>query len=159
MFIVEDTPNRLVTEAIILATERHRGQKRWNGDPYILHPLRVMNKMSTNMGRVVAVLHDVLEDTNITKTELAKCGFSELIIFCLDILTKKHEDWEVYIENMVSTPLVVSVKLADLEDNLNIWSLSKNPNTGMFIDEKHMKRMNKYLSTVEKLKKYYIPGY
>ncbi len=63
-------------DAIALAVEAHRGQKEKTGEPYILHPLRVMFRVETEIERVVAVLHDVIEDTGRTPDNLRALGFS-----------------------------------------------------------------------------------
>lgn len=78
----------MLNKAIIIAAQAHEGQLDKCGEPYILHPLRVMLKMHTEVERICAVLHDVVEDTNITLEDLRGEGFSEEIIGILDCLTK-----------------------------------------------------------------------
>ena len=61
-------------DAIILASRSHAGQTDKLGEPYILHPIRVMSKLSDQTTRIVAVLHDVIEDTTVTIDEIRKAG-------------------------------------------------------------------------------------
>jgi (p)ppGpp synthase/HD superfamily hydrolase len=76
--------------AIALAVEAHRGQLDKSGRPYILHPLRVMFRCTTDLERTVAVLHDVVEDTGRTFDDLRRLGFSEEVIAALDGVTKRE---------------------------------------------------------------------
>lgn len=75
-------------QAIIIAATYHSGQKDKGGAPYILHPLAVMARVGSETEKIVAVLHDVLEDTSMTAGELAARGFSAEILSALDVLTK-----------------------------------------------------------------------
>lgn len=76
-------------KAIALAANRHAGQVDKANQPYILHPLRVMLKMKTTPQQIVAVLHDILEDTNTTVVELITLGFNSEIVDAVIALTKK----------------------------------------------------------------------
>lgn len=106
-------------KAIKLATEVHTGQLDKGGQPYILHPLRVMLKMQTNEERIVAVLHDVLEDG--TALSLYQSGFSENIVEAVKALTRgKRESYEDYIARLAPNQLARTVKLRDLEDNMDL---------------------------------------
>jgi (p)ppGpp synthase/HD superfamily hydrolase len=112
-------------QAIQLALDAHRGQLDKAGAPYILHPLRVMLRFYSQDERITAVLHDVIEDSPVTLDELRRSGFSEKIIGALDSLTKRDgESYEQFIERAAANPLARRVKLADLEDNLNLLRLS-----------------------------------
>jgi (p)ppGpp synthase/HD superfamily hydrolase len=75
--------------AIALAAAAHAGQRDKGGEPYILHPLRVMLRLRDDDARIVAVLHDVLEDTPLTRAALEAEGFSAPILDALDALTKR----------------------------------------------------------------------
>ena len=108
-------------DAIVLAAQAHRGQiyPSPEGEPFILHPLRVMSKVTSSAERVVAVLHDVIEDTHYTLDNLRHLGYSERVIDALDRLTHRDgETYEAYIERIKDDQLARQVKLADLEDNL-----------------------------------------
>ena len=82
--------------AIAIAAEGHAGQKDWGGEPYVLHPLRMMLRVSTNDERIVAALHDVCEDCpQWTFDRLRVEGFSGDIIAALQSVTKRQgEDYE-----------------------------------------------------------------
>lgn len=118
--------------AIEIAAKAHAGQKDKGGQDYILHPLRVMMRMETNEQRIVAVLHDVLEDTHITEADLRREGFSEEIIAALKCLTRIEapspllrpgQGKEIYLTEFIpriaKNPLARAVKLADLADNMD----------------------------------------
>jgi (p)ppGpp synthase/HD superfamily hydrolase len=108
-------------EAIALAAWAHQGQiyPSPERDPYILHPLRVMPRLETSLERLIAVLHDVVEDTTYTLDDLRRLGYPEEMIVVIDLLTRQAgEDYTVYIERLISHPTARRIKLADLEDNL-----------------------------------------
>lgn len=122
----------LLQRAIALATSAHEGQTRRNGDPYILHPLRVMFRVEDNLARVLAVLHDVVEDTPVTLESLRQEGFPEQVLSALALLT--HADgvpYEDYVQAIAADPLARQVKLADLEDNLNASELPEIGDTDL----------------------------
>jgi (p)ppGpp synthase/HD superfamily hydrolase len=107
-------------KAIEIATRAHAGQsqKHSAGDPYITHPLAVMQMVSSMDARIVAVLHDVIEDTSVTAKDLRDAGFSERIVRAVEILTRRAE--ESYADSILrctSDPLALEVKLADQEHN------------------------------------------
>lgn len=110
--------------AIELALAAHRQQVDKAGAPYILHPLRLMLRMETNEEMIVAVLHDVLEDSDTTRADLERLGFAEAILEALVALTHRDgQSYEEYIAAIKQVPLARRVKLADLEDNANILRL------------------------------------
>lgn len=119
MSVANLTPT--LEDAIVLAAQAHRGQiyPSPEGEPFILHPLRVMSKVTSSAERVVAVLHDVIEDTNYTLDNLRHLGYSERVIDALDRLTHRDgEAYETYIERIKDDPVAQQVKLADIVDNL-----------------------------------------
>ena len=135
----------LLEKAIEIALEAHRGQNDRYGAPYILHPLRVMNRMNTELEKIIAVLHDVVEDTEWTFADLRKEGFSEKVITALDCLTKReNEPYESLISRAASNPLARRVKLADLEDNMDARRL-KN------FTPKDAERFAKYIAAWRRL--------
>ncbi|MDV9034359.1 GTP pyrophosphokinase [Pseudomonas sp. RAC1] len=110
--------------AILLATRAHAGQLDKGGADYILHPLRVMARVSTPEQRIVAVLHDVLEDTSVTLSDLAREGFSLKILAALLALSRReNERYEDFVVRLGSDPLAREVKLADLADNSDLSRL------------------------------------
>jgi len=107
-------------KAILIAVQAHAGAKDKAGEAYILHPLRMMMKMRTESERIVAVLHDVVEDSDWTIERLRDEGFTEEILTAVDHLTKRPgEDYEDFVRRAVRNPLALPVKIADLEDNLD----------------------------------------
>ena len=110
--------------AIAIATRAHQGQLDKAGAPYILHPLRVMQHMDSEEAKMVAVLHDVVEDTSVTLEELRAINFSETVVDAVDSLTRRAEEsYEAFIERVKLNSLARKVKLADLEDNMDLQRL------------------------------------
>lgn len=112
--------------AIALAAKAHEGQLDKAGQPYILHPLRVMLRMVTPEGRMAAVLHDVVEDTGITLEALRDEGFSESVLGAVAAVTKREgESYETFVQRAATDPLGRQVKLADLIDNSDLSRISE----------------------------------
>ena len=81
-----------VEDAILIATQVHRGQRYPSpGDePYIFHPLRVMMEFREPVDQMAAVLHEAVEDTDLTLGDLAEAGFPDDVIVAVDTLTTKR---------------------------------------------------------------------
>ncbi len=110
-----------IEDAVILATEAHRGQVDRAGTPYILHPLRLMCRMQTDTERIIAVLHDVIEDTDTTLDDLRDMGYSREILEAVDRLSRRDDEtYEQFILRIKPNPLARRIKLADLLDNMDI---------------------------------------
>lgn len=108
-------------DAIRLAVEAHTGQRDKNGQPYILHPLRVMFRLTTELEMMAGVLHDVIEDTKYTPEDLRGMGYPEELLQALDGVTKREgESYEEFVLRSKSNPASRRVKLADLEDNMDL---------------------------------------
>lgn len=111
----------MLNKAIILATTKHAMQKDKGGQPYILHPLRVMlnSSLATNEERIVAVLHDVIEDTDCSVAVLGEQGFTPDIIAAIAAITHLENESQLdYLSRVKANPLAMTVKLADITDNL-----------------------------------------
>ena len=111
----------LVKRAEKLATQAHEGQFRRGGRvPYIEHPKAVAGRVGEDIdAQVVAWLHDVIEDCNITPEQLKKEGFSDEQIHAIELMTKTEEtDYEEYLENIAQSSLATKVKIADMISNL-----------------------------------------
>jgi (p)ppGpp synthase/HD superfamily hydrolase len=107
--------------AIAIAAMAHAGQVDKGGAPYILHPLKVMMRMNTLEERIVAVLHDVVEDCGISLDDLRKEGFSEEILSAIESVTKvPGESYEDFVDRTAQNPIGRVVKLADLEENSDL---------------------------------------
>ena len=123
--VAESRPLSLVDLALGLALAVHGGWQDKAGQPYILHVLRVMARMPTEQSRLVAILHDVVEDSAITTDDLLERGFPPAVVAAVGLLTKAEgTDYLDYIREVKSDPLATAVKVADLEDNMDIRRLS-----------------------------------
>ena len=135
----------MLEKAIQCAVKAHAGQKDKAGAPYILHPLRIMMKMDNQAGMIAAMLHDVVEDSSVTLSDLRAEGFSEEVIAAVDHLTRREgEAYEIFINRLRHNPLAVKVKLADLEDNMDIRRIEN-------VTERDIERIQKYQTAREKL--------
>ena len=107
-----------IERAFQIAARAHEGQTDKQGLPYILHPLRVMSAVEGDDARIVAILHDVIEDTSVTADDLRREDFGEPILEALDRLThRKGEPYAEYVIRCKGHEIARRVKLADLEDN------------------------------------------
>lgn len=107
--------------AIQIAAEAHAGQLDKAGQPYILHPLRVMLHMKSEQERIVAVLHDVIEDASVTLMQLTDEGFSSIVIDAVQALTKlPGESRLAAAARAAKNPIALAVKLADNSENMDM---------------------------------------
>ncbi|MEW6708844.1 MAG: HD domain-containing protein [Candidatus Riflebacteria bacterium] len=112
-------------KAIEIAAQAHAGQIDKAGQPYILHPLKVMLRLVDPQHRIAAVLHDVVEDSDISLEILAKHGFSPDILQAVDALTKrKGEDRISAARRAAANPIALAVKLADNAENMDLSRIS-----------------------------------
>lgn len=127
-----------IEDAIRLALDKHHGQTDKSGAPYILHPLRVMAAMQTDTERIVAVLHDLVEDSDVTLDDLRELGYSEEIVAAVDHLTRRDDEtYDEFIQRIKPHPLAVRVKLGDLLDNMDIRRNAK-------LNKKALERFQRY---------------
>lgn len=125
-------------DAILLAAQAYRGQADKAGRPLILHALRVMLSLDSEMEKIVGVLHDVNEDTGHTLDSLRRMGYPEEVLGALECLTRRPtEAYEQFIERVKANPLARRVKIADLEDNLDVRRLPE-------LTEEDLERVRKY---------------
>ncbi|WP_370584705.1 HD domain-containing protein [Oculatella sp. LEGE 06141] len=125
-------------DAISIAALAHRGQKDKAGSFYLLHPLRMLLRMDSEAAMIVAVLHDVVEDTDWTLEQLRAQGFSDEVLDAIDSLTHRPaESYEAFIERVQKNQIARQVKIADLEDNMNIQRISQ-------ISPTDLQRLEKY---------------
>jgi (p)ppGpp synthase/HD superfamily hydrolase len=143
----QSTTGRLLERAIALAVDKHAGQSDKSGAPYILHPLRMMTRMKTPEAMMTAVLHDIVEDTDMTLADLRLEGFPESVVGAVDALSRREgETYEDFTVRAGANPLSRSVKIADLEDNMNPLRLGKAG-----LSEKDIDRLNRYLRAWSRL--------
>lgn len=110
-----------IEKAIALAAKKHAGQVDKGNQPYIFHPLRLMFKVTTPQQQIVAVLHDILEDTDTTVVDLISLGFEQEIIDAILALTKKSGESRINAAHRAhQNPIARAVKLADVSDNMDL---------------------------------------
>jgi (p)ppGpp synthase/HD superfamily hydrolase len=137
----------ILEKAIYIAVSAHLGQKDRYGNPFILHPLRMMMRMDTEEEWIVAVLHDVVEKSDRTLEDLRHEGFPEEIIDAVNRLTKRPgEDYKTHLRRAKTDPLARKVKIADLEDNMD-------PKRIKDFAEEDKTRLERFHSTWSELKK------
>ena len=121
----------LIYKSLEIVTHLFNDKCDKGGFPYVIHLLKVYSALSSYQEKVCALLHDVLEDTDVTSFDLEEVGFSKDIISVLMILTKeKGEDYRLYIERIINSQskMAMEIKLADLRHNMDITRI-KNPTT------------------------------
>lgn len=129
----------MLEKAMILAATAHMGQLDKGGNPYILHPVRVMLRCNTLEEKIVAMLHDTLEDSDLTADDLVKEGFPKEIVDAVVTLTRKTgENYLEHIQKVSKNPLATTVKLSDLADNMD---LNRLPG----LTPKDFQRLERYL--------------
>ncbi|WP_135477346.1 HD domain-containing protein [Candidatus Chloroploca mongolica] len=112
--------------AIELAASAHAGQVDKAGQPYILHPLRVMLRMSTAHERMAAVLHDVVEDTQVTLEQLRSEGFPAEVVSAVAALTKRVGESRLEAAaRAAADPVARAVKLADNAENMDLSRIAE----------------------------------
>ena len=129
----------MLGKAISITAQAFSGKIDKGGQPYILHCLRVMNAMPKNDSelRCAAVMHDLIEDTKWTISQLVELGFSDRVIKAVVAMTHLDESYEDYITDISLNPDATLIKLADLRDNSDITRLKG-------LTKKDFKRMEKY---------------
>ena len=133
-------------KAIIIACEAHQGQSSINGEPYILHPLRLLIKAKSNEERIIAILHDVIEKTNISLADLKNKGFDQNIISSIDSLSRRRgESYVDYIGRLMQNRISVKIKLLDLADNIKMHS--ENNENGI-----HDVKINQYKNALKQIR-------
>lgn len=138
----------MLARALEIAYEAHKGGKCAYGEEYILHPLRVMSGAMGQDERIVAILHDVVEDTTVTLKQLVEEGFSEEVIKAIDLLTHRDEHtYDEYIQRIATSrsAIAVRIKILDLMDNINPLRLPE-------IGEREVARIKKYHKAYQRLK-------
>lgn len=124
--------------AIEIAARTHAGQLDKGGAPYILHPLRVMLRVAPGAQQIVAVLHDVVEDSEVTFEDLEREGFSAEVIAGLRAVTKvEGESYEDFVARAALDPVGKAVKLADLMENSDLSRIAEP-------SQKDLERIEKY---------------
>lgn len=113
-------------KAISLASEAHSGQLDKAGRPYILHSLRLMLKFESEAEMIIAILHDIVEDCDVSLEAIKGHGFSHEIVDAIESITKRDgEAYEDFISRVARNQLATKIKIEDLRDKLNLSRLNE----------------------------------
>lgn len=132
--------NELYDRALQIAIRAHKGQKDKADRDYVMHPIRVAERCKDPRAKIVALLHDTIEDTSVTPSYLRSEGFPEEIINAVLSVTKRseNEDYDDFVRRAAENEIGREVKIADLEDNMDIRRLKT-------ISDNDADRLRKYL--------------
>lgn len=132
----------MTKKALLLSFEAHKNQRDKGGMPYVFHPFHLAEQMTDEISTVVALLHDVVEDTSYTFEDLAEMGFPSAVIDALKLLT--HEGgvpYMDYVREIKTNSVAAAVKLADLRHNCDLSRLD-------VVDEIALRRVQKYHNAI-----------
>ena len=135
----------MTKKALKLCFEAHKEQVDKSGMPYVFHPFHLAEQMQTEETTVVALLHDLVEDTDYTIADLTSMGFGKNITDAIALMT--HADgvpYMDYVREIKNNPIAKAVKLADLKHNSDLSRLD-------VVDEKALSRREKYIKAIELL--------
>ena len=137
----------LFDRALQIAIQAHEGQKDKAGREYVMHPVRVAERCKDLRAKIVALLHDTIEDTTVTAEYLRSEGFPEEIVSGVLSVTKREgESYDDFVARAATNAIGREVKIADLEDNMDIRRLKE-------INDKDVERLRKYLRAWQYLTK------
>ena len=137
----------MTKKAMCFCFEAHKNQQDKSGLPYVFHPFHLTEEMDDEISATVALLHDVMEDTDYTLEDLRRLGFPEDVLEALELMT--HGDDTLYMDYVAkirSNPIATKVKLADLRHNSDLTRLNT-------IDERALNRVKKYQEAIKLLEK------
>jgi len=135
----------MINLALKIAQKAHEGQKDKGGKPYINHPIAVAELVESPTEKMVALLHDVCEDTDVTIDDLRAAGFSDDVLNAVQAITKVNgESYEEYLERVARNPIATAVKIADMTHNSDLGRiLSPSP--------RDFERVERYQANILKL--------
>ena len=137
----------MTKKALKLCFEAHKEQIDKSGMPYVFHPFHLAEQMQDEESTIVALLHDVVEDTDYTLDDLSKMGFDDSVLTAINLMT--HEDgvpYMDYVEQIKTNPIAKIVKLADLRHNSDMTRLD-------VVTPRNQERAEKYLAAIKLLEK------
>ena len=135
----------LTKKALKLSFEAHKDQVDKSGMPYVYHPFHLAEQMKAEETTIVALLHDVVEDTDYTLNDIKAMGYPDSVIDALALMTHdKSVPYMDYVAKIKSNPIAKAVKLADLNHNSDLSRLD-------FVDEKALERAKRYEDAIELL--------
>jgi (p)ppGpp synthase/HD superfamily hydrolase len=141
-----ETIMKLIEKSLHIALQAYAGKTDKAGREYILHPLRVMAKMKTDLERSAALLHDVIEDSDITAEQLLAEGIPVEVVEAIQYLSRnENEDYQEFVARTKKNKLAATIKIADIEDNIDVLRLTS-------LDENDLARIKKYHSAWRLLK-------
>ena len=131
--------NELYDLALKIAIQAHGGQKDKAGREYVMHPIRVAERCKDPRAKIVALLHDTIEDTGVTEEYLRREGFpDEIISGVLSVTKRDKEEYDDFVRRAAENTIGKEVKIADLEDNMDIRRLPE-------MTDYDVARLRKYL--------------
>jgi (p)ppGpp synthase/HD superfamily hydrolase len=134
------TDNELLEKAALICITNHAGQTDKAGQAYFQHPMRVALHCATTEQKIVAILHDTIEDTPVTPEYLIEEGFSQTIVDAVLSVTRRDgESYENFVKRAAENPIGRVVKLRDIEDNLDVFRLN-------VVTANDAQRLSKYLA-------------
>lgn len=129
-------------KALKLCFEAHKEQTDKSGMPYVFHPFHLAEQMNTEETTIVALLHDLVEDTDYTIDDLINMGFDKTVTDAIALMTHTDgTDYIDYVRMIKNNPIAKTVKLADLKHNSDLTRLD-------VVDEKALTRREKYLKAI-----------
>ena len=138
--------SKILEKAALICVTKHQGQRDKAGAAYFQHPMRIAMNCEKDEEKIVALLHDTVEDTDVTPEWLKEQGFpDEIVEAILSVTRNPGEDYHHFIDRAKNNPIGRIVKIHDLEDNLNVLRLSE-------ITPEMAQRLAKYLKALEYLK-------
>ncbi|MBQ8497526.1 MAG: HD domain-containing protein [Clostridia bacterium] len=137
-------------KALSICYDAHKGAVDKSGVPYVFHPFHLAEQMKDEVMTIVALLHDVIEDTDYTEEMLREAGFGEKVLEALRLLTRSEDvvteaDYMAYVAKIRENPVARAVKIADLEHNSDLSRFS-------VVTQKEIKRAAKYQKALMLLK-------
>lgn len=135
----------IIDKAFEVAQKAHKNQVDISGEPYIFHPMTICNNCDTFETKVVALLHDVIEDSDVTENDLLQLGFDkEIVDAVVDITKTKDIEYFYYIAKVKSNKIARKVKIEDLKHNCDLSRLKK-------VKKGDLRRLDKYKEALEYL--------
>lgn len=149
--------NDMIYKALELSLELFKSDNDKGGFPYVLHLFYVYKNVLEKEEKVVALLHDVMEDKNVTKEDLLEIGFPSKIVSDVLVLTRRKDvSYDAYIDNIIKTGSkeALEVKLADLKNNIDLTRI-KNPSVKDYerVEKRYMPSYEKILNRLKEIEK------
>ncbi|MCA9129143.1 MAG: hypothetical protein KDB22_18775 [Planctomycetales bacterium] len=137
-----------IDDALALVSKYFRGVTDKDGVPYVMHCLRVMMGVSDTEAQLVALMHDLVEDTPVTLNQLEALGFSQAVVQALDLVThRKGISYADYVVALRDNSIARQVKLSDLRDNTALHRVLYRSKQ----QERDLKRIQRYILSYQYL--------